>query len=427
LVFIEVTLLKDLMGRSCSGRYSNKADQESINRIVKAVRSFLMSLVHRSSPRMNVAIQQRFRSKMLDIAFTCVALCVSELFMTFAVPITAVLTSPDFATELLLLFSLGLYSCNFLKTLLKLPRPEKKDSELDIIGNDRGYGFPSSHTLTAISVPCFLLETIPSLSTGWHRAAVLGWGASIIFSRLYLGVHSIPDVLGGAALGLWAFRIYMWLRKLLPAVHALWCMPALLWPVGIFLVWVHPGCHPSDDDESLEVAPPFRPPELPTLLPLPMCVMQESTIAVGVSIGALLSGWHRARTPALFASAAAATAFPPAAAVAGRVMVALGTIVLSKLAGKPLSRLVLRVVLCFIPFDRIGRDGRLRRIRRRSSDTGSDADDAHAVGARDLAAGPVTRPAEAKWFDNCARMISYPLLAVMVFSAAPWACKGLGI
>lgn len=155
--------------------------------------------------------------------------------------------------------------------------------------------------------------------------------------------------------------------------------------------------------------------------------MQESTIAVGVSIGALLSGWHRARTPAFFASAAAAAAFPPAAAVAGRVVVALGTIVLSKLAGKPLSRLVMRVVLWLIPFDRIGSDGRLRRIRRRSSDAGSDADDAHAVGARDLTAGPVTRPAEAKWFDNCARMISYPLLAVMVFSAAPWACKRLGI
>lgn len=99
-----------------------------------------------------------------------------------------------------LLFSLAisfLLSQLVLKELIDRARPYEvvKDIEL-LIAVPRGSSFPSSHTVTAfasaMSIFCF---------NRILGAPALILAAAIGFSRIYLGVHFVSDVVLGAVLG----------------------------------------------------------------------------------------------------------------------------------------------------------------------------------------------------------------------------------
>ncbi|MBL8922946.1 MAG: phosphatase PAP2 family protein [Myxococcaceae bacterium] len=64
--------------------------------------------------------------------------------------------------------------------------------------------FPSTHASTAICLATALLASGHPLA--W---AVTVWAAGVAFSRVWLGVHFVTDVLGGAALGV-AFGLAPW-------------------------------------------------------------------------------------------------------------------------------------------------------------------------------------------------------------------------
>jgi hypothetical protein len=66
------------------------------------------------------------------------------------------------------------------------------------------YGFPSSHTHNSIAMPFFVLYLTHGRYAGsvpLLAAALVAWCVSCILSRLYLGVHSVPDLIGGALHG----------------------------------------------------------------------------------------------------------------------------------------------------------------------------------------------------------------------------------
>ena len=77
------------------------------------------------------------------------------------------------------------------------------------------YGNPSGHTLTSFS--CLLLPWLDYYTNFNKTDSVLAkplvkivllilaltWGCLIAFSRMYLGVHSLDQVLYGALVGIW--------------------------------------------------------------------------------------------------------------------------------------------------------------------------------------------------------------------------------
>ncbi len=93
------------------------------------------------------------------------------------------------------------------KDLFKLPRPSCGSSPSDIRLLDSRYsteyGMPSTHVLNALLMLHFLiLETsggVPISFAMW--ALVIGVIISVALSRLYFGVHSFADLMGGAIWG----------------------------------------------------------------------------------------------------------------------------------------------------------------------------------------------------------------------------------
>ncbi len=101
-------------------------------------------------------------------------------------------------------------STAWLKTLFARPRPDFALQEL------ADFSFPSGHATGAVAFYGFLAWL--ALRRGWLSPApalALGLGAAglIGFSRLYLGVHYLSDVLGGYLVGgLWALAGAAWLK-----------------------------------------------------------------------------------------------------------------------------------------------------------------------------------------------------------------------
>jgi undecaprenyl-diphosphatase len=104
---------------------------------------------------------------------------------------------------------------NAVKALIDRSRPPA----VHFIGTANGASFPSGHATDAVAVYGILAALLAAATPLWTRK-VGAWVAAVILwtvvgtSRLYLGVHWLTDVLGGAALG------GLWLFTYLTAIHA---------------------------------------------------------------------------------------------------------------------------------------------------------------------------------------------------------------
>ena len=88
----------------------------------------------------------------------------------------------------------------YLKEFFHDPRPDSVlniDPWLDTL--DPSFGFPSGHAQLAIVIWGFLM--LRSKNT-WITSIFIFLMITVSFSRLYLGVHDIMDVVGGAIIGL---------------------------------------------------------------------------------------------------------------------------------------------------------------------------------------------------------------------------------
>jgi membrane-associated phospholipid phosphatase len=148
----------------------------------------------------------------------------------------------------------------YLKDLFQDPRPDSMFQLDPHIG--QSYGFPSGHAQIAIVV-WFWLAWEARKTWLWIVSSILV--AGICFSRLYLGVHDVEDVLGGIGFGLICLIAFIfltgkrfeWWHNLNIAWHllALAVIEALLfltWPAslptsmigyGVFLIgfWLAVG------------------------------------------------------------------------------------------------------------------------------------------------------------------------------------------
>jgi membrane-associated phospholipid phosphatase len=85
----------------------------------------------------------------------------------------------------------------------------------DPLATESTFSFPSGHALVSVAVyGALALVLAGHLSSPWHRALLFAGTASLVlaigFSRLYLGVHFLSDVLAGFAAGVaWLSLLYL--------------------------------------------------------------------------------------------------------------------------------------------------------------------------------------------------------------------------
>ncbi|KOO25779.1 hypothetical protein Ctob_004451 [Chrysochromulina tobinii] len=158
-------------------------------------------------------VQQVLRCKAADIWFSAFPFLGNEIQYVLLLPATAWFLDDAGATarHLSLGAFIGCYLSNAAKTQMRLPRPplklhvgkgstvsEKARQEHERIAEQ--YGFPSTHSAHALLLGTIFGRALLSPGLG-RQAFVLVHTAHVGLSRLYMGVHSLADVLGGLLVG----------------------------------------------------------------------------------------------------------------------------------------------------------------------------------------------------------------------------------
>ena len=165
------------------------------------------------------------------------------------------------------ILALGVFWSGFVKDFFSLPRPLSPPLHRITMSGSVAleYGFPSTHSANALSVAVYGLLMLrdpenPLSPTIKLVLEVLSyWYAiSIVFGRLYCGMHGFMDVIVGSVMG----AVIGWLEfvygpPLDEYMHSSsWAAPALAAVIVIILVRIHP--EPADDcpcfDDSVSFA-----------------------------------------------------------------------------------------------------------------------------------------------------------------------------
>lgn len=263
--------------------------------------------------------------------------------------------------EFTLCLLIGTFLGNFAKNVFALPRPPAPPVAL-LQHTMRDFGFPSVHTLNAVTVSGVLLRyhyehawwyfsSDPAVAlwifVGSVSLAVL-WCVSIPLSRMYVGVHSPLDVVAGFASGivfllgwLWAYPgMYLWIT-----VTRTYLVPVVC--LGAFVaVTVHP--------RSQRPSPSYR----------------NNIAVIGIIVGTFLglayrqetlngllglgvSGWPQFPVAAL--QGALGLAGRVQAVSVGRFVTGLLAVVLVKIVVEPLLTLVFSLVFILPVFSTVKR------------------------------------------------------------------------
>lgn len=177
----------------------------------------------------------------------------------------------------------GVFWSGFLKDLLCLPRPLSPPlSRITMSGSAAlEYGFPSSHSTNAVSVAVYAIQMLRSSPDQHHANLYLAgqmlfyfYAVSIVFGRLYCGMHGLLDVIVGSHLGALIAVIQLMYGERLDAwlFDDTYVNIIILTLVVFVLVRIHP--EPADDCPCFDDSMAF------------------AGTVVGVNIGA----WHYART-----------------------------------------------------------------------------------------------------------------------------------
>ncbi|KAK3821186.1 MAG: PAP2 superfamily-domain-containing protein [Benniella sp.] len=221
-----------------------------------ALRRILLPYVRSETPLLH-AMQLKVRHPILDSYFVLTSFSGNHTFFMIALPVLFWFGFSEIARGFTLIAAMGVYWAGFFKDYLCLPRPLSPP----IVRLSRSkstcqeYGFPSSHSTNAISVAlflyCHLLTTDPASWSPYTRElSILGliiYAVSIVYGRLYCGMHSITDCVGGSLIGIMIWAVQWTFRHTIEyyMVSPVWWVPPLVIATGIFMVSISPD--PVDD------------------------------------------------------------------------------------------------------------------------------------------------------------------------------------
>lgn len=170
--------------------------------IIVMVMSFVESM-HVAEAQIILQIQT-FLGLGLRIPMTIVSLFASEAFVIAIIPVVYWCVNRKKGAELGLLVLASTFINLWLKQIFGWPRP------FDIIpsvglASESSYGMPSGHSQLSVVFSAYIIQFLPKK---WRPFMLIGFPLLIGFSRIYLGVHFLTDVLGGYLAGTIFFLLY---------------------------------------------------------------------------------------------------------------------------------------------------------------------------------------------------------------------------
>ncbi|XP_044507821.1 lipid phosphate phosphatase delta [Mangifera indica] len=276
---------------------------------------------------------QSYEHKFLDAFFSVLSCVVSVPFYTAFLPFLFWSGHGKLARQMTLLMAFCDYFGNAIKDVVSAPRPNcppvrRITATKDEKENAMEYGLPSSHILNTVCLAGYLLHYI--LSYYQHDndfVKFAGVGLVCLFvgliglGRIYLGMHSLIDIIGGLAMGLLILSFWLTVHEVIDNFIVSGQNVTSFWAaLSFLLLFAYPT--PEFPTPSFEFHTAFN------------------GVAFGIVAGVqqTYSQFHHEAVPCLFSSELTVPAF------IGRILVGLPTILLVKFCSKALAKWILPLI-----------------------------------------------------------------------------------
>jgi sphingosine-1-phosphate phosphatase 1 len=276
---------------------------------------------------------QSYRVGFLDALFSVLSCVVSVPFYTAFLPLLFWSGHGQLARQMTLLMAFCDYIGNCIKDVVSAPRPasppvRRVTSTKDEEENALEYGLPSSHTLNTVCLSGYLLYYVLT-HTQIQGAYIYYFGVSLAclfvalvgLGRIYLGMHSLIDVVAGLFIGLGILGLWLTVYECIDNFVVSGQNVTTFWAALSFLLLF---AYPT--------------PELPTPS------FEFHTAFNGVALG-IVSGvqqtyhqFHHNNVPRLFSSEMTIPVFM------GRMLLGIPTILIVKFCSKTLAKWTIPVV-----------------------------------------------------------------------------------
>ncbi|XP_062511387.1 uncharacterized protein LOC134187287 [Corticium candelabrum] len=175
------------------------------------IRSFFLTAILYGTPLLVVV--QKYRSPPRDIFMKVCSFFGTEDFYTLIIPILLWIVDGRLGRLFLLLLAVGFYVTGILKNTLCLPRPPSPAVVPLEVTSD--WALPSLHAVNGVICPWYIFfyayihyEWTATMQTSLFLVTIV-WSFMVMFSRLYLGVHSPADIVSGGFIGCGILAIWL--------------------------------------------------------------------------------------------------------------------------------------------------------------------------------------------------------------------------
>ncbi|KAJ6789075.1 hypothetical protein PWT90_00377 [Aphanocladium album] len=212
-------------------------------------------------------MQEKLRTPALDSYFAITANLGTHTFFMVFLPMCFWCGQAWFGKGLVHILALGVFWTGFIKDFYSLPRPLSPPLHRITMSGSAAleYGFPSTHSANAVSVAVYGLlilkspeNTLPASMKLFLECLSYFYAVSIVFGRLYCGMHGFLDVIIGSIIGVAIGMLEFYYGPSFDAyMHSSsWVAPVIACLVVVVLVRIHP--EPADDcpcfDDSVAFA-----------------------------------------------------------------------------------------------------------------------------------------------------------------------------
>ncbi|KAG4913641.1 hypothetical protein JHK82_054226 [Glycine max] len=333
--------------------------------VTRKLRSFLQPWVtHHVVTQTPIILKiQSYGFGFLDALFSGLSCVVSVPFYTAFLPLLFWSGHGKLARQMTLLMAFCDYLGNCIKDVVSAPRPasppvKRVTATRDEEDNALEYGLPSSHTLNTVCLSGYLLHYVLT-HTQIQGAYVTYLGVSLAcmlvffigLGRIYLGMHSVVDVLAGLLIGLVVLAFWLTVDEYMDSFVISGQNVTSFWAaLSFLLLFAYPT--PELPTPSFEYHTAFDGVALGIVEIADQNGAQENC---GVSLGrelslrpyalGLVSGvqqtyhqFHHANVPRLFSSELTIPVF------LGRMLLGIPTILIVKFCSKTLAKWTIPVV-----------------------------------------------------------------------------------